>query len=371
MAIAKGDPFGPAAFSQTWGGSGSYPAPDKEDGLSPDTPTAESEDWRTQGDGRILMTDWTPADYERALAQLRARISTPFNRLRARLDKIAKADEPGVKQIDFQGMPIEVDRPRGFVQEGQRPDGSMWQRIYQYDYGYLPGTEGGDGDGVDVYVGPDEQAEQAYWIEQTDFGDPPAFDEWKVFVGFPSPARAELAFRLHSPAQILGRTFAVPIGVMHSLVGRDPRTGAGEEILGAMRKVDQRSETSDFSEGGLYGAPYPMPDVVNDQPRSQPSSVSVPDILERTRARLDAMARRGSPSSEHDMDGAPGPPEAVDMARKAGEGGEGSADAVGEGARSVAERIGELGEGGGKKPEGHGGGGHGGDEHRDDHGRFA
>jgi hypothetical protein len=208
-----------------------------------------------------------------------------------------------------------------------------------------------------VYVGPDADADHAYWIAQRTFDEPPKFDEWKVFLGFPSPARAELAFRLHAPAAIMGPTYQVPIGAMHALAGRDPRKGdgAGEELLGALRKAE-RDEVDEFSEGGRYGAPFPPPDVVNDQPPARPAAASVAAALERMRVRLGAM-RMGLASPDNGA-GLPAPPTQIAATTyKAGEGGggEAAAEGVDEGAKEVAERVGELGEGhGGHKPGGHG-----------------
>jgi len=347
----KGDAFGPAAFSETVNGSGGAP-PREKDPTYPDEPTAESEDWRTQGDGRILASA-TP-DYERALATLRTRLAkrSVLEVIHRRFDRLLKG-EGATYKLDFAGVPLVIDRPKGFVQEGKRPDGSTWQRVYQYDYGFFPETEGGDGEGIDVYIGPDAEAEHTYWIAQHTFGTPPAFDEWKVFLGFPSAARAELAFRLHGPAEIMGSTYAVPFAVVRSLLGHDPRGALGaEKLLGAMRKVG----SPDMRESGRLGAPFPAPDQWNDTAPGSPEAPPGPEgTIAAMRARLAAMNAgyaaeaglvRAADIAGGDFEG---------EVAKAGEGGDAAAESVGEHAREAAERIGELGEGGHKKPEGHGG----------------
>ncbi len=43
---------------------------------------------------------------------------------------------------------IVVDRPRG------QPHPRFPELIYPFDYGYLKGTSGGDGDAIDVWLGP-------------------------------------------------------------------------------------------------------------------------------------------------------------------------------------------------------------------------
>ncbi|GHT90004.1 hypothetical protein FACS1894137_19360 [Spirochaetia bacterium] len=62
-----------------------------------------------------------------------------------------------------------------------------------FDYGYIRGTEGVDGDHVDVYIGPDEEASSVYIVHQN---DPVTgkYDEDKVMLGFPSLHDARAAY---------------------------------------------------------------------------------------------------------------------------------------------------------------------------------
>src|SRR5690606_6453494 len=91
----------------------------------------------------------------------------------------------GVKKtIEFQGITIHLDRPKGLIMSGKDKNGKEWAREYKYDYGFIPKTLGGDGDGLDVFVGPNKDALEAYWaIQNKDDG---SFDEYKVFLGFTS-----------------------------------------------------------------------------------------------------------------------------------------------------------------------------------------
>lgn len=118
---------------------------------------------------------------------------------------------------DFQGLTIEVDRPKGFVMSGKDPKGTPWTRTYQYDYGFIPGTLGGDDDGLDVYLGPDTDAKTAYWVVQlTPDGD---FDEYKVFLGFADEADAIEAYKKHAPEELLGSVSAMSIEMMKAMLG--------------------------------------------------------------------------------------------------------------------------------------------------------
>jgi inorganic pyrophosphatase len=45
------------------------------------------------------------------------------------------------------GREVTVDRPRG------RPHPRIARAVYPLDYGYLHDTDGGDGDGIDIWLG--------------------------------------------------------------------------------------------------------------------------------------------------------------------------------------------------------------------------
>lgn len=125
-----------------------------------------------------------------------------------------------MKTVDFQGINIRIDRPKGFVQEGKGQDGSPWKRVYKLDYGFIPRTDGGDGEGVDVFVGPNKDAPTAFWATQCK--DDGSFDEFKVLVGFSSKEEAKRAYSNHIPSKYLKSVVSVPLGMMRSLLNKDP-----------------------------------------------------------------------------------------------------------------------------------------------------
>lgn len=120
----------------------------------------------------------------------------------------------------FEGMKVRIDRPKGFVQKGVGDDGKPWERTYQYDYGFLPKTAGGDGEGLDVYLGPNENAHDAFWVIQKN-GEG-KFDEYKVFLGFASKAAAKKAYLAHCPAKYFGGMATMTVQMMRSMLGHDP-----------------------------------------------------------------------------------------------------------------------------------------------------
>lgn len=122
--------------------------------------------------------------------------------------------------IEFQGLTIKLDRPKGFVMRGTDRDGKDWERVYKYDYGYIPKTLGGDGDGLDVFIGPDKAADNTYWAVQTKPDG--SFDEYKVFLGFKSRDEAIKAYKEHIPAKLLDGVATLSIEMMKAMLGVEP-----------------------------------------------------------------------------------------------------------------------------------------------------
>ena len=99
--------------------------------------------------------------------------------------------------INFQGLDIRVQNPSGTLRSGISPSGQTWETSMEADYGYIAGTEGKDGEDVDVFVGPDKDAQSAYIIT---IMKPPSFenvDEQKVMLGYNTGAEAKRAFLRH------------------------------------------------------------------------------------------------------------------------------------------------------------------------------
>lgn len=136
-------------------------------------------------------------------------------------------------KVDFQGLEIHIDRPEGFVQKGVNSKGEDWERVYLFDYGFIKGTEGGDGEDLDVFVGPDPDAPEAYLVTQRKADG--SFDEYKAFLGFGSEGDAVEAYEDHIPAEFLEDVCAVPVGALKGLLGLDPGVEL-DEAASAKRK---------------------------------------------------------------------------------------------------------------------------------------
>jgi hypothetical protein len=67
----------------------------------------------------------------------------------------------------------------------------------KHDYGYIKGSQGMDGGGVDCFVGPNPNAKMAYVVHIKKLPDFKQYDEDKVMLGFDSKGAAKAAFLIH------------------------------------------------------------------------------------------------------------------------------------------------------------------------------
>ena len=132
------------------------------------------------------------------------------------------------KKVVFQGMDVHLDRPRGFIMRGEDDKGTPWERRYKVDYGFIPNTKGGDGDGVDVFLGPDKTADEAYWIAQKKPDG--TFDEYKVMLGFTNRDTAIGCFRDHIPLKLLGGVTVMKTDMMKAMLGLEPAPNFGMKV---------------------------------------------------------------------------------------------------------------------------------------------
>jgi len=101
-------------------------------------------------------------------------------------------------RMKFQDLDISIEHDKGSKRHWKDPhSGESGSTTMLYPYGYIRGTRGTDGDHVDVYVGPHEDSDKAYVINQTKKPDFKTFDEQKVMLGFRSGADAKAAYLKH------------------------------------------------------------------------------------------------------------------------------------------------------------------------------
>jgi len=121
-------------------------------------------------------------------------------------------------ETSFQGLEIAIENKKGSVRSGVDSDGKPWRTVMKAPYGYLKGTEGKDGEEVDVYVGPNKKAEFAFVVHQhKDNGK--GFDEDKVILGCDSEEEAKKLYLEHyDDPKFLGPISKVSIEKLKELI---------------------------------------------------------------------------------------------------------------------------------------------------------
>lgn len=116
--------------------------------------------------------------------------------LSAHLQGLSKSTaHPLQDKYVFQGLPISIENKKGSTREWYDPhDKRTGHTKMHFDYGYIRRTKGVDGDQVDVYIGPDKDADMAFVIHQMKAPEFKKYDEDKVMLGFSSEAEAKQAY---------------------------------------------------------------------------------------------------------------------------------------------------------------------------------
>lgn len=218
--------------------------------------------------------------------------STHSGRLQYERGRMKTAADKIHKKITFQGLPVHIDRPKGFVQSGKDAQGKPWQRTYKYDYGFIPKTQGGDNEDLDVFIGPKAKSDAAFWVSQRK--DDGSFDEYKVFLGFSSQAAAKKAYLEHVPRKYYGGMEEMPVAAMKTLLNQQPfdKTASFRNMVHLLSK--RADDLTDAARAKLKTKTFAIP-----QDRKYP----IPDAS-HARAALSMVAAHGTPAEKTQVAGA-------------------------------------------------------------------
>ena len=87
--------------------------------------------------------------------------------------------------VQIGAFDISVEQPKGSVRRGKDADGKEWESKMNNTYGYIRGTEGVDGDHIDVFLSNDIDGWNGRKVFVVDQYNPDGtFDEHKVMLGF-------------------------------------------------------------------------------------------------------------------------------------------------------------------------------------------
>lgn len=141
-----------------------------------------------------------------------------------------EANDPIQKVVQIKGIIILVEWPKGSTRTWK---GSDYKRKMRCDYGYIRGTEGADGEELDVYVGDDLESDVVFKIEQLKRNG--SYDEDKYMVGFSTEEEAREMFALHMPEDQMGDVGEMSLEEFRELCPREARVAFKKES--AMFKI--------------------------------------------------------------------------------------------------------------------------------------
>lgn len=90
---------------------------------------------------------------------------------------------------------VTIEQPKGSVRSGVDANGNKWETTMQNTYGYIRGTEGVDGDHIDVFLADDIDSwngRKVFVVDQ--YNEDGTFDEHKVMLGFNDAEEARAAY---------------------------------------------------------------------------------------------------------------------------------------------------------------------------------
>lgn len=126
---------------------------------------------------------------------------------------IAKSDHELQDKYVFQGLPISIENKKGSVRKWYDSNANnTGQTKMHFDYGFINRTLGTDGDNVDVYIGPNKDAETVYVVHQMKAPDFTKYDEDKTMLGFSSEKEAKEAYlKQYDDPKFFGSCTAMPV----------------------------------------------------------------------------------------------------------------------------------------------------------------
>lgn len=173
----------PASGEQTPTGTESS---DRGAGASDDSSTAGVE--AVAGE-TPQSTEAAPATVQAAVEAASAEVNTEPTPAQAEAGNYKKG------HITIGEFDITIENPAGSVRKGVDADGKEWSSTMANTYGYIKGTEGVDGDHIDVFLHENMDlwnGRKVYVVDQTNTDG--SFDEHKVMLGFNDKEEAMSAY---------------------------------------------------------------------------------------------------------------------------------------------------------------------------------
>lgn len=112
----------------------------------------------------------------------------------------------------WNGLPISIENRKGSKRYWyDKETDTKGETLMHYPYGYIRLTEAADGDHVDVFIGPDENAKFVYVVHQMKAPSFTEYDEDKCMLGFKDRHSAKKAYLMHfDKPGFFGDMIAIP-----------------------------------------------------------------------------------------------------------------------------------------------------------------
>ena len=135
-----------------------------------------------------------------------------FTNLKIEKGRITNKDQSSINEIVYQGLPIVIENDKGSTRKWKNDEGQTGKVKMFYAYGYIKGTVGVDGEGIDCFIGHNPYASNVYIIT---LGKDDR--EEKIMLGFDNKESARDAFLAHYQDQAyLGEMTEMPMYLFKS-----------------------------------------------------------------------------------------------------------------------------------------------------------
>ena len=142
-------------------------------------PTANKQAKQTELSENVLSTSDTAVKDSQRIAESEQEVDVNPTDVQKEAGNYKKG------HLKLKGFDITIENPAGSVRSGVDRNGSRWENRMNNTYGYFKGTQGVDGDHIDVYLSNDMDnwsGDNVYVIDQ--YNPDGSFDEHKVMFGF-------------------------------------------------------------------------------------------------------------------------------------------------------------------------------------------
>ncbi len=260
--------------------------------VAPNDNSSESKDTKSKAEGQEKSEE----SKETSLSEQISRASAEVNTDPTDAQKEAGNFKKGHVQVGT--FDITIEQPQGSIRRGTDANGKKWESKMHNTYGYFRGTEGVDGDHIDVFLSNDIDGWNGRKVFVVDQYNPDGtFDEHKVMLGFNDidDAKSDYLANYEKGWENGRRIDVTPVSLedFEKWIGSSHRkTKAFAEYAGVKKETEEKPQSekggkvpfhkAGESNGELTKAEVALRDAVVDQLRENGMDV-ITDVSEGQR----------------------------------------------------------------------------------------